>query len=165
MKLRLIAAVTAVSTAAVSAFVPSAHAATSEVEFNGTVPSYCTIANSPTATTLTYDSTLNRLSANSTDFNFVSNSGVNVNLSQVTVLSAPANTNGYSWFANLWDSSNAIVVSSSNTAASSTPYTSSTPLSSANTFKMNFMIRNGSSGAPMLAGTYSGKVTIDCTAS
>lgn len=157
MKVRLIAT----ASAALGLLAAPSFAASSDVDFSGTVPAYCTISNSPSATTMTYDTSTKRLQGTSSNFGFESNTGVDINLSQVTIVGAPANTSGYTWSASLLGPSSSIVVTSSNSAGSSTPYTSATPLTSSSNHSFIFTVQNG--GAPMVAGTYSGKVTVDCT--
>lgn len=139
----------------------SAQLASQSSEFSGTVPAICQVADPVNATTpMTYVNGV--LSGTTNAFSFQSNGAVQLQLRQVQINAAPANTGNYTWAAGLQVNNGAQITSSTQAGASAIiPYANG--LTANDDFQMSLAV-SAPQGTLMAQGTYTALVTTDCIA-
>lgn len=148
----------AVSLAAMPA---QAQLASQSSQFSGTVPAVCQVADPVNATTpMTFSGGV--LSGTTNAFSFQSNGNVSLQLRQVQIDAAPANTGNYTWGGVLKVNNGADITSATQAGASAIiPYAAG--LTANDDFQMSLTV-SAPNGVLMAQGTYTGTLTVDCLA-
>jgi hypothetical protein len=159
--LRSFAAAASGLTLALAGLPASAQLASQSSEFSGTVPAICQVADPVNASTpMSYVDGV--LSGTTNAFSFASNGAVQLQLRQVQINAAPANTGNYTWNAGLQVNNGAQVTSATQAGASAViPYANG--LTANDDFQMTLAV-SAPQGTLMAQGTYTALVTTDCIA-
>lgn len=139
----------------------NAQLASQSSEFSGSIPAICQVADPVNASTpMTYVDGV--LSGTTNAFSFQSNGAVQLQLRQVQINAAPANTGNYTWAAGLQVNNGAQITSSTQAGASAIiPYANG--LTANDDFQMSLAV-SAPQGVLMAQGTYTALVTTDCIA-
>lgn len=158
---RSFAGVAGLAALALNALPASAQLASQSSEFSGTVPAICQVADPVNASTpMTYVDGV--LSGTTNAFSFQSNGAVQLQLRQVQINAAPANTGNYTWNAGLRVNNGAQITGSTQAGASAViPYANG--LTANEDFQMTLAV-SAPAGTLMAQGVYTALVTTDCIA-
>lgn len=138
-----------------------AQLASQSTQFSGSVPAICQVVDQVNASSpMTYVDGV--LSGSSQPFSFASNGSVALQLRQVDINAAPANTSNYTWNAGLKVNNGAQITSATQAGASAViPYANG--LTANDDFQMTLAV-NAPANVLMAQGTYTATVTTDCIA-
>ena len=138
-----------------------AQLASQSTKFSGSVPAICEVVDVVSSSSpMTYVDGV--LSGTSQPFSFQSNGGVALQLRQVEVNTAPANTASYAWNAGLLVNNGAGITSSTQERPSAVvPYANG--LTARDDFQMTLAV-SAPEGVLMAQGNYVATVTTDCIA-
>lgn len=147
--------------ATLAALPANAQLASQSSQFTGTVPAVCQVADPVNATTpMTYQG--NTLTGTTNAFSFESNGNVSLQLRQVQIDAAPANTGNYTWAGVLKVNNGANVTSATQAGASAViPYANG--LTANDDFQMALTV-SAPAGVLMAQGVYTATLTTDCIA-